>query len=253
MINTVLFDMGGTLEDIGHSRESELECGTRILRYLRKQGIDLNMSPDVFIQAADQGHRQYKSWADRTLRELMPYEIWSEWKLKGLDLDQRKLRAISEKISYIWEITYYQRKLRPDAKKLLETLRASGYRLGVISNTSSLTQVYKVLNEYGIKDYFEVITLSCMCGYKKPSPVLFEVTLAEINALPSETVYVGDTVSRDVMGARNAGLALSIRIDSEMTESSDYNLDAGTPDADYVVNNLFDIFDILEKVNLKLA
>ncbi len=251
MITTVLFDMGGTLEDIVHSKATELECGTKLLAYFKKQGMELQMSPEEFMEMAGGGHRAYRSWADKNLKELMPYEVWSEWKLKGVSVDRDKLRAISERISYLWDITYYKRSLRSDAKELLEVLRAHGYRMGIISNTPSLTQVYRMLDEYGIKNYFEVVTLSSISGYKKPSRTLFDITLADMDAKPEEAVYVGDTVSRDVMGSRNAGLALSIRINSALTESSDYDLGSRSADADYVIKDLIEIFDILEKFNNK--
>jgi putative hydrolase of the HAD superfamily len=251
MISTVLFDMGGTLEETVHSEETELDCGTQVLAYLKKQGIDIDMSPEEFMKIAGPRHREYRVWADKTFRELMPYEVWSEWKLKGFRLDQDKLRAISEGVSCLWDITYYKRNLRPDSIKLLDALRSSGYLMGIISNTPSLTQVYKMLDKYGIRDYFEIITLSSICGYKKPNRILFDITLADMNVEPSEAVYVGDTISRDVLGARNAGLAMNIRINSDLTEMSDYNIKPDDTDADYVIKNLIEVYEILENYNKK--
>lgn len=248
MLSAVLFDMGGTLEDIVHSKETEFECGTKLLAYLKKQGIELCMSTEVFMEVAGGGHKEYRAWADRNLRELTPYEVWSQWKLKGIKLDNDRLRAISEELSYMWDITYYHRQLRPDAKILLDALKAGGYQMGVISNTPSITQVFRMLEKYGIKDYFDAITVSSICGYKKPHRILFDVTLADMNVSPEEAVYVGDTVSRDVQGSRNAGMAMSIRIDSALTEGSDCGLESKT-EADFVIKNLFDIYGILDNYN----
>lgn len=247
MINTVLFDMGGTLEEIVHSEKTRLNCGRKIFEYMKKHGVEPDMSPEEFVEVVERGYNEYKK--NRKDREYMPYEVWSEWKLKGVALDQDKLRAISEKISYIWEVTYYERCLRHDVKALLAALQNGGYRMGIISNTASLTQVFHSLESYGIKDYFEVITLSSICGYRKPSRIPYDITLADMNALPSEAVYVGDTVSRDVAGSRNAGLAMSIRINSALTEISDQEYGPSDSDADFVIQNLMDVYDILEKYN----
>lgn len=249
MITTVLFDMGGTLEEAFHSKETEAECGTQVLAYFKKHGIEFDMTPEEFMKITGARHREYRVWADKTYRELTPYEIWSEWKLKGFDIDQDKLRAISEGVSHLWDITYYSRKLRPDSKKLLEALKNRGYRLGVISNTPSWTQVHKMLAKYEIRDYFEIVTLSSVCGFKKPSRLIFDVTIADLDALPTETVYIGDTISRDVIGSRNAGLAMNIRINSDLTGMSDTNIKSDEADADYVIKNLYDVFDILENYN----
>jgi putative hydrolase of the HAD superfamily len=72
-----------------------------------------------------------------------------------------------------------------------------------------------------------------------------------MNVEPSEAVYVGDTISRDVLGARNAGLAMNIRINSDLTEMSDYNIKPSDTDADYVIKNLIEVYEILENYNKK--
>jgi putative hydrolase of the HAD superfamily len=242
--------MGGTLEEIAFSERTKLNCGVKVLEYMEKHGIVLNMTPREFMEFTLKGNRKYKE--ENVDRELTPFEIWSEWKLKDVDLDRERLRAISEQISLLWEITYYDRYLRPDAKIMLDALKKEGYRLGIISNTPSYTQVSYLLNKYGIRDYFEVVTLSSICGYRKTNRIAFDITLADMNAKPLETVYVGDTISRDVIGARNAGLAMSIRINSGLTEISDRKLERGTADADYIIKNLIEIQGILENYNNKL-
>lgn len=49
----------------------------------------------------------------------------------------------------MWEITHYHRTLRPHVKEMLEGLKGLGMKLGVISNTASLYQVFDVLKDYG--------------------------------------------------------------------------------------------------------
>ena len=51
---------------------------------------------------------------------------------------------------------------------LLEGLKGLGMKLGVISNTAALYQVFRTLEEYGIRDYFQDVTLSSVTGYRKP-------------------------------------------------------------------------------------
>ncbi len=73
----------------------------------------------------------------------------------------------------MWEVTYYHRELRPKVKETLEELKKRGYHLGVISNTASLYSVFDVLEQYGIRDYFEDVTLSSVTGYRKTASVYF--------------------------------------------------------------------------------
>ena len=94
MIRTVLFDVGGTLEEAVHSRKTRMNCSIKILEYMKMQGIELDFSPEEFMEILEKGNKAYKE--NRHEREFMPYEVWSEWKLKGIPIEQDKLRAISE-------------------------------------------------------------------------------------------------------------------------------------------------------------
>ena len=68
--------------------------------------------------------------------------------------------------AHMWEITHYHRTLRPHVKEMLEGLKGLGMKLGVISNTASLYQVFDVLRDYGIRDYLQDVTLSSVTGYR---------------------------------------------------------------------------------------
>ena len=78
----------------------------------------------------------------------------------------------------------------------------------------STTFVPRILEEHGIAQYFETITMSSVCGIRKPRPEIFEIALNEMRIGKEQAAYVGDTISRDVRGVRNAGWPLMIQIDN---------------------------------------
>lgn len=121
----------------------------------------------------------------------------------------------------MWEITHYHRALRPHAKEMLEGLKGLGMKLGVISNTASLYQVFDILEEYGIRDYFQDVTLSSVTGYRKPDPNIFQVSLRQVQSRPEHCAYVGDTISRDVIGPIRMGFGATFHIDSYLTRLKD--------------------------------
>ena len=47
----------------------------------------------------------------------------------------------------MWEVTHFHRALRPRAAEMLEGLKALGLKLGIVSNTAALYQVFAVLKE----------------------------------------------------------------------------------------------------------
>ncbi len=92
----------------------------------------------------------------------------------------------------------------PDAVRALKSLRAAGFRMGVISNFSH--RLPKILDALGLADYLDTVTYSFDVGAEKPHPKIFRTALARANAMPEEVLMVGDSYEADYLGARRAGL-----------------------------------------------
>ena len=202
MINTVLFDMGGTLEDVWYNDQTIQDVTRKLLTFLQEHDMVTGSNEICFWNKINSGIRRYKQWSEGNALELKPEEIWPQYYLSEFDLDKEKVARYAEDMAGLWEVTYYHRELRPGVKEALEELKNKGYRLGVISNTASLYSVFDVLEAYGIRDYFEDVTLSSVTGYRKPHPGIFQIALREMKAKAEECAYVGDTLSRDVIGAK---------------------------------------------------
>jgi putative hydrolase of the HAD superfamily len=91
-----------------------------------------------------------------------------------------------------------------------------------------------------------VITSSAF-GYRKPNPRIFWEATRQMDLPPAACAYVGDTISRDVAGARRAGYGLSIQIKSFLTSRSDRETDVQAPDA--VVRTLDEVVDVVTAHN----
>jgi putative hydrolase of the HAD superfamily len=249
MLKAVLFDMGGTLENVAHTPECNIPCGAKILSYLRAHGAALEIGAEEFMARCEERNKEYRKWGTDNRRELSPYEIWSQYYLKEFDVPQEKLRVIAENLANIWERNFYARSLRKETPELLEQLKERGIPMGIISNTSSLTHVIENLHEMGIHQYFAgCVYLSSVSGYRKPGAQIFIEAAADLGAKPGEAVYAGDTVSRDVRGARNAGYLAVIRIASELTAGADAWYNTEGEEADYFVKNLLEIPAIIDRL-----
>jgi putative hydrolase of the HAD superfamily len=243
--------MGGTLEDVAHTSECSAPCGKKILSYLENHDIRLEIDSEEFMKSCEAGNREYRKWGTDNHRELSPCEIWSQYYLKDYPVEPEKIRIIADNLANLWERNFYRRSLRKEAVPLLEQLKERGIPMGVISNTASLTHVIENLHEYGIHHYFAgCIYLSSVCGYRKPGKQIFIEAAADLGAKPGEAVYVGDTVSRDVRGGREAGYLATIRIASELTARSDAEYNIEGEEADYFIKSLLEIpaiVDVLKK------
>ena len=246
MIKAVMFDMGGTLEDLYSDEKNDRATAYALYDILTKHGIEVPYDAETLWRKVDVGIRAYKKDSERTLRELKPEEIWVDWGFKDIPVDREKLAAISEEIAHMWEITFYDRKLREHGAEMLKGLKEDlGMYVAVVSNTGSLFQVFDTLKKYGVRQYFDDITLSSVTGYRKPNPNIFRVALKQADLDPSECAFVGDTLSRDVVGPRNMGFGRVFKINSFLTPQKDIGKFDVEPD--YQITDIYDVYTLLKQ------
>jgi len=72
--------------------------------------------------------------------------------------------------------------------------------LGTISNG------FADLKHIGLADHFQTSLAAHQFGSAKPDPAIFHAACDALQLTPAETVYVGDDLTLDVLGAQQAGL-----------------------------------------------
>lgn len=94
----------------------------------------------------------------------------------------------------------------PGAVELLEALHGK-YRLFIMSNGSIAAQNGRIASA-NIAHYFEKIFLSEKVGYNKPQKEFFDACFAQIKGFdPEKAIILGDSLSSDILGGINAGIA----------------------------------------------
>ena len=82
------------------------------------------------------------------------------------------------------------------------------HRLGVVSNIWSQSDLYiEEFRRVGIQDMFDVIVFSSDYGSIKPSSKLFRQAMGALNVDRSKIAFVGDSLERDIAGAKSIGLS----------------------------------------------
>lgn len=245
MIDTVLFDMGGTLEDIFVDSTSRYEAAEKMLKITASHGYELNVDLETAERLLQDGWNAYGKQRDSDDRELKPEEIWGNYVMPLFGLTFEQVKPFAEELAHMYEVSHYHRALRPRVKEMLDGLQQMGMKLGIISNTASLFQVFYTLEEYGIRDYFKDVTLSSVTGYRKPDGNIFTVSLLQIRSKAENCAYVGDTYSRDVVGASRAGFGETFHIHSQLTALKDI----GVYDvkADHTISDIYDVYTILKE------
>lgn len=94
--------------------------------------------------------------------------------------------------------------LFPDTEPALRTLRKDGFRLGIVSNFDS--RLPDLLAELGIKSLFDIVIIPETAGAAKPERRIFLTAVDSLGLAAGQAVFVGDSVSDDVIGSSRAGL-----------------------------------------------
>lgn len=81
---------------------------------------------------------------------------------------------------------------------------AGRYRLGLVSNFYGNLEA--VCDDCGVRDLFGIIMDSACVGCEKPDPRIFGTALDALGVSAAEAVFVGDSLPRDMAGARGVGM-----------------------------------------------
>ena len=247
MIKAVLFDMGGTLHT-SFSPPGQAEWfSQRLLDRLGDYGIRLPVTAAELAPRLHEHAEEYKHWSEENLRELPQAEMWSRYYLKDFGLAPETLEPMAEELSFLYDYERTRCMRRPHLRQTMDELRAMGLRLGVISNVTSRSVMPHYLMEYGLDTYMECVLLSSVTGVRKPAAEAFRNAERIMGLAPEEFAYVGDTLSRDVRGVRNAGWRLAIQIENPSVAIRDVGLEHIKPD--YLIHDLAEIPAIIEKEN----
>ena len=100
--------------------------------------------------------------------------------------------------------------LRPEARPMLEQLRAMGLQLALASS-SPMSNIRQVLGECGLMEFFPVIVSGEQFEASKPDPEIYLHTMARLGRRPEECLIVEDSTYGVQAGAAAGGLVAALR------------------------------------------
>ena len=141
----------------------------------------------------------------RHLREWIPQfrtEIWRR-ALHGQGIDDSELAM---------RLGEFFRKRRrelqdhlPGSEEVLRRLQSAGIRIGLLTNGAPDLQREKI-EASGLGMYFDAAVVSGEIGTGKPDPVIFHHLLQKLQVEAAHSLMVGNSLARDIMGGKRAGL-----------------------------------------------
>ena len=164
---------------------------------------------------------------------------------RTIENDDEEVEQVSEiaiQPNQIYPEGHGKRAILPEAREVVLRLFRRGYRLGLVSNTTSSVETPALLKELGIYGCFETIVLSSIVGKRKPHPALLLEAARTMGVHPDRCAYIGDRPDQDILSARKAGFAQTILIQNGNGPINSSNDPLLVPDV--VIENLKSLLEL---------
>ncbi|NCC72788.1 MAG: HAD family hydrolase [Sphingobacteriia bacterium] len=102
---------------------------------------------------------------------------------------------------------------------------------------SGTTEMKAALRRVDADKYFHYFFASIDLGYKKPDPRFFLAITRELGLDPAKTVMIGNNYSKDIVGAKEAGLQ-TVFYDIS-------HLPGNNPAADVILHDMYDLIKVI--------
>ena len=130
-----------------------------------------------------------------------------------------------------------------EVREMLLDIKAKGSRVFLVSNAQSCFTIDE-LHTTELYDIFDGIIISSDVGVKKPSTRIFDIAFERFGITADESVYVGNDMRDDVLGATKLG----IRTVYIHTEQSGEYPDMDIPEPTFTVKNHLEMRRLLTKM-----
>lgn len=239
-IGAIFLDVGNTLRIVLDDKEFSETAKEEMLKLL-----EVKEDPEAFFEKLETRWKAHRKRCKKTLVEASEQELWTVHMLP--DYPKEIIEPLSGKLTRLWRDKDGRRVPRSDVKETIIELHKRGYKLGIIANTITETEIPDWMEDDQVTEYFGSVILSSKVGFRKPNPEIYWLAARELGVEPEKCVYVGDNPVRDVEGTHAAGYGMMILINESETLAKEPPTGEFKPD--YTIEKISDLLDIFPPRN----
>ena len=202
-IDTIFFDVGATLRYVVEDPEFAAQAEKDLMEL-----VGATEPHDVFFEKLERNWKAYRKLAKTELLDVSEMELWLQYLLPDYPAD--RVAPHAARLTRLWRDHDGRRLAHEDVVPTLQELRRRGYKLGIIANTITETEIPDWMCQAHVADCFKTVILSSKVRLRKPDPAIYLLAARCIGSEPEHCAYVGDNPVRDVEGAVNAGFGSMI-------------------------------------------
>lgn len=196
MLKAVVFDLDDTLYEYGELNRAAI---TELCTFTCAR---LGIPAQRFYEAFDWGRRETKrvlSCTGASHNRMLYCQKTLEylgWKPASLALDMYET---------YWNYMLEHMCLREGVGELLGYCLGRGLKIGICTDLTTHIQ-HRKLRTLGLADAVSALVTSEEAGTEKPGEAIYRLMLEKLGFLPEETVFVGDSLEKDVKGPERLGI-----------------------------------------------
>ena len=211
MLRAILFDLGDTLIDFEpmDTRAVFRKGAADSYAYLKGLGHGVPAF-DVYCRKQFRAVRWAYVWAKLRRREFEGLQLLRSFCAAiGIHLDEPALLELA----WLWYAPLIDHSgVEENLAVTLADLRDAGFKLGLVSNTFVASAIHdRHLALHGLLDLLPIRVYSSDIGYRKPDRRIFQSAIDRLGVGAAETLFVGDLVKTDIVGAHSMGMKTALK------------------------------------------
>ena len=234
-IEAIFLDVGNTLRIVVEDPSFQQQAKDDLMTL-----VNATETPEVFFEKLEKNWKAYRSLAKKSLLDASEMELWTQWLLPDYPIEI--IAPNVSRLTRLWRDHDGRRVPREDVKDTLAELQHRGYKLGIIANTITETEIPDWMISDGVTGYFKTVILSSKVRIRKPDPAIYLLAARVMGVDPAKCAYLGDNPIRDVEGTQAAGYGMMVLIEEPDTLAKEPQSTDLKPD--YVIKEIKQLLDI---------
>ncbi len=205
-IRAIFLDLGGTFR-IVHKNKPYQDAAKQGIAKLC--GTDMDFA--AFYSLVEARYDIYREWVLLHRCEAPEEVLWTRWLAPEFDRD--RIEKAAAELTYLYRQVKGERCVVEGGVETVKELYKRGYTLGIISDLVGTLEIDEWLDKDKLKPYFKTVQQSSITLIRKPHPAIYYLALREAGVRAENSAYIGDNLTRDIVGAKVSGFGMTVGVD----------------------------------------